>query len=68
MPVHVFNFISKPHTKIDVNSSIFLMGKLGFRKVNLTIVSYVLGNRARIQELLELYFMLLKSKKYFVFG
>lgn len=66
--MHVFNLISKPHTKIDVNSSIFLMGKLSFRKINLIMVSYVLGNRARIQEFMELYFTLLKSKTYFVFG
>lgn len=44
------------------------MGKLSFRKVNLTKVSYVLGNRATIQEFMEPDYMLLKSKDYFVFG
>lgn len=65
--MHVFNLLSKPYSKISVNSPIFLMGKLSFRKASLTIVSYVVGNRARIQEFMELYFMLLESKDCFVF-
>lgn len=60
---------SQSHTlRWLLNSPVFLMGKLSFRRVNLTRVLYVVGNKARIQELMELAFMLLKRKGYFCFG
>lgn len=68
LSIHLFNLSSKPHSKTGVNSPIALMGKLSFRKVNLAIVLYVIGNRARIQEFMELDFKFLKSKNGFTFG
>ena len=53
---------------IDVNNSIFLIGKLSFGKVNLAIASYIGDHRERIHEVMELDFMFLQSKDYFAFG
>lgn len=46
--IYFFNLFLKIYFKIGVNSFIVLMGKLSFRKVNLVIVLYVIGNRVRI--------------------